>query len=138
MNGWLVEEDDEEEKVDEMRMMLRLFTPMRRLIPSTDHLLIRIKRSGPLGCNMEVLRSKVKTLDKQMYDRVREHLPNEMRYQEVLYDPATNPDLRIRPDDPYMIDRDATTTSARDDGDDHNASRDPQPSDPRGSPRDSQ
>ncbi|GJW31706.1 putative reverse transcriptase domain-containing protein [Tanacetum coccineum] len=27
-------------------------------------------RSGPLVCNMEVLRSKVKTLDKQMYDRV--------------------------------------------------------------------
>ncbi|GJV87000.1 hypothetical protein Tco_1530938 [Tanacetum coccineum] len=30
---------------------------------------VTISRHGPLGCNMEILRSKVKTLDKQMYDR---------------------------------------------------------------------
>ncbi|GJY36973.1 hypothetical protein Tco_0422351 [Tanacetum coccineum] len=29
----------------------------------------RVSRSSPLGCNMETLRSKVKTLDKQMYDK---------------------------------------------------------------------
>ncbi|GJY12511.1 hypothetical protein Tco_0381820 [Tanacetum coccineum] len=70
--------------------------------------------------------------------RVKEHLPHEMRYQEVPYDPAADPALRIRPDDPYVTARDAATTSARDDGDDAAALRDPQPSELCGSPRDSQ
>ncbi|GJV87001.1 hypothetical protein Tco_1530939 [Tanacetum coccineum] len=61
-----------------------------------------------------------------------------MHYQEVPYDPAVDHALMIRPDDPYVTVRDAAITSARDDGDDAAATRDPQPSEPRGSPRDSQ
>ncbi|GKF87507.1 hypothetical protein Tco_0258384 [Tanacetum coccineum] len=47
------------------------------------------------------------------------------------YDPAADPALRIRPDGPYVTARDAATTSAKDDGDDVAAPRDPHHSDPR-------
>ncbi|GKC13172.1 hypothetical protein Tco_1009954, partial [Tanacetum coccineum] len=56
----------------------------------------------------------------------------------VPYDPTTDPALRIHPDDPYVSARDAATYSAKDDGDDTVAPRDPQPFEPRGSPCDAQ
>ncbi|GJU98132.1 hypothetical protein Tco_1327403 [Tanacetum coccineum] len=124
----------------------------------------RVSRSGPLGCNMETLRSKVKTLDKQMYDRkekdiraenseLREMLRSAQaradyhhetfefyRYRSarIPYDPAADPARMIRSADPYVIARDAATTYARYDGDDADTPRDQQLSEPYGSPRDSQ
>nr|GEV22837.1 hypothetical protein [Tanacetum cinerariifolium] len=177
MNGWLLEDDDKEEEDDEIeddeidvimiRMMLREGSTAKTV--SADN--CRFSRPGSLGCNMKTLRSKVKTLDKQIYDRytieskmvkrinqsdlhmnafdydlstmdsaltehilnhskmfrVRDHLPHQMHYQEIPYDPAIDPALMIRLDNPYVTTRYAATTSARDDGDDAAAPRDPQP-----------
>ncbi|GJS68966.1 putative reverse transcriptase domain-containing protein [Tanacetum coccineum] len=67
------------------------------------------------GKNMDALHSKVKTLARQMKDRVdfeefqddaesgiREHLPQERQYQEVPHDPSIDPTLLICSDDPYV------------------------------------
>ncbi|GKE93185.1 hypothetical protein Tco_1574280 [Tanacetum coccineum] len=60
------------------------------------------------------------------------------RLARVPYDPFTDPTLRPRSDDPYVIVRDAAADPARDDDDNLVAPRDPQPLQPRGSPRDPQ
>ncbi|GJS31807.1 putative reverse transcriptase domain-containing protein [Tanacetum coccineum] len=56
------------------------------------------------------------------------------RLARVSYDPSTDPTLRPRSDDPYVMVRDVAADPARDDDDDSDAPRDPQPSQPRGSP----
>ncbi|GJZ89330.1 putative reverse transcriptase domain-containing protein [Tanacetum coccineum] len=170
---------------DEETMFTRATAPVTS---STLQPLPLIRQSGPLGCNMEVLRSKVKTLDKQMHDRYTTKskmlkrinqsdlrmngfdydlsaMDSELREKEediraenrelrqmlrsaqervdyycetyksvkkgsTPYDPAADPALRIRPDGPYVTARDAATTSAKDDGDDATAPRDPHHSDP--------
>ncbi|GJT77389.1 hypothetical protein Tco_1044114 [Tanacetum coccineum] len=66
---------------------------------------------------------------------IRKHLPRDEQYREVPYDPS-HPTLLIHSNDPYVMARDAAADLARDDDDDSTAPRDPQPSQPRGSPRD--
>ncbi|GJX29705.1 putative reverse transcriptase domain-containing protein [Tanacetum coccineum] len=43
---------------------------------------------------------------------MRSHLPQDMHYREVPYDPSTNPVVRARADDPYVMARDAATVPA--------------------------
>nr|GEU73074.1 putative reverse transcriptase domain-containing protein [Tanacetum cinerariifolium] len=133
--------------LDEENVFARVITPVTSSTLQTLPL---------IRCNMEVLRSKgdrrmngfdydLSARDSELKEQilnhskmvVREHLPHEMHYHEIPYDLAANPARKIRLDDPYVTARDATTTSARDDGDDVATQRDPQPSKPRGSPRDS-
>nr|GEX89956.1 hypothetical protein [Tanacetum cinerariifolium] len=205
MNGWLVEDDDEEEKVDEMNVdndeddaevvhPYEEVNPLNRPPPDSDKEAVFARATAHVtsftlqpinqgdhrmngfdfdlsamdsGLREQILNHSkmvqlVEGLSKQFQDcgkeeviqaenrKLREMLRSAQAradyYHEtsefyrdcsarVPYDPAANHALRIRPDDPYMIDRDVATTSARDDGD--AASRDPQPSEPRGSPRDS-
>nr|GEV36190.1 reverse transcriptase domain-containing protein [Tanacetum cinerariifolium] len=102
-NGWIEEDYEEEMEAEEdveeeigvevmmMKMMLRSFTPMRRLIPSIGHHLAPRQRSkgegssatvfnpalcgvyppGPMVNDPNTLYSRVKTLTKQMWDRYR-------------------------------------------------------------------
>ncbi|GKE26359.1 hypothetical protein Tco_1441743, partial [Tanacetum coccineum] len=109
----------------------------------------------PAGKNLDTLYSKVKTLARQMKDRFDiERVDSEefqddaeralyyretaeyhrYRFARVPYDPSTDPSLLLRSDDPYVMARDAVADPARDDDDDSAAPKDPQPSQPHGSP----
>ncbi|GKF73371.1 hypothetical protein Tco_0219703 [Tanacetum coccineum] len=108
-----------------------------------------------LGCdNVEIDRtvrkvmsnlSGVKELVKGLSDRFDEYERNRKDfYQEFVRKPPAEPFARstpaLRPDDPYVVARDAaaTATTPDSDDDDDTTSMDSQPYEPRGSPRDSQ
>ncbi|GKE82558.1 hypothetical protein Tco_1552558, partial [Tanacetum coccineum] len=72
---------------------------------------------------------------------VQRYLPPHLHYQEAPYVPPTAlvvPVAHDDPRDPYVVACDATPVPTTYDDDDTTVSRDPQPSKPRRSPRDSQ
>nr|GEZ62504.1 hypothetical protein [Tanacetum cinerariifolium] len=88
---------------------------------------------GPMCLDLKSVHMGVKRLSKQMHDR--ERIPNILRFQE---EPSIYTAPVPRPDDPYVMVRDAFMGTRGDEDVDTNAPRDTQPSKPRGSLRDSQ
>ncbi|GJZ50898.1 hypothetical protein Tco_0605413, partial [Tanacetum coccineum] len=86
---------------------------------------------GLMGCNLENVHRGVTRLDRQMFDRGR--IPAELQFQE---EPPIHHAFAPRVDETYAMIWDAAIAAREDDDDDITASRDSQPSEPRGSPRD--
>ncbi|GJU75393.1 hypothetical protein Tco_1272463 [Tanacetum coccineum] len=113
---------------------------------NTNH--CKVSAPRPLGRNCDTLHSKLdSTLREQILSRSKmEQLVTDLSRQfqeikeefaQVPYDPAIDPAMRARSDDPYVMARDAATNPARD-VDDSADPNDPQPSEPCGSPCDPQ
>nr|GEZ52069.1 hypothetical protein [Tanacetum cinerariifolium] len=68
--------------------------------------LSKVYPPGPMINDPVALYARVKTLTKQMWDRVRNRLPLKRRYRERPYVPSTNTTSRPRCDDPYVMVRD--------------------------------
>nr|GEV27554.1 putative reverse transcriptase domain-containing protein [Tanacetum cinerariifolium] len=142
INGWLIEDDDEQEEVEEMddeemddeEMEVDddddsdeeyEFVPPS--IPVVDANLEPIPPIVQFGGNFHVGESS--STRALLAGNGWVHAP------EAPSECPTGPTFVPRSDDPYAIIRDAATATARgDDGDDITASRDPQPSEPHGSP----
>nr|GEV18865.1 hypothetical protein [Tanacetum cinerariifolium] len=93
---------------------------------------IKVRTSSFIGCNLEGVRMVVIRLDKQMLNRPGSgEIPVELRFVEEspIYTVSTPP-----ADDAYAMVRDADMAAREDDDDDITAPRDPQPSEPCGSP----
>ncbi|GJY26967.1 putative reverse transcriptase domain-containing protein [Tanacetum coccineum] len=69
---------------------------------------------------------------------VRERIPEGLRFQEEPSEPPIHLAFAPRSDDPYVIAKEAAIAARDDERDDTSAPMDSQPSEPRGSPRDSQ
>nr|GEW15149.1 hypothetical protein [Tanacetum cinerariifolium] len=104
---------------------------LRQLVADLGRHLQEIKENAARVENKK-LREMLKTAQENA-----EHLPQELHYREVPYDPAIDADMRARSDDPYVMALDAATVPARD-NDDLVALEYLQPSEPRGSPCDPQ
>nr|GEV80505.1 putative zinc finger, CCHC-type, retrotransposon Gag domain protein [Tanacetum cinerariifolium] len=166
MNGWLIEDDnkdveeyvegnkddeemevdeeDEDDGVDDNEDEAEVINAYKEFGhnfhvgegSSTGALLAgnnEVNAPGPIACNLESVRWVATRLDKQMFDRGR--MPAESRFEE---DPPIYTASTLRADDPYVMIRDAVMAAREDDDDDITAPRYPQPSEPHGSPHDSQ
>ncbi|GJT44919.1 hypothetical protein Tco_0953634 [Tanacetum coccineum] len=109
---------------------------------------------GPKASDLESVHRRTNKLEKQMFDRYKterkmakkfkedEFRMNRHEYDITALDTAEESPIYTasapRADDPYVMVRDAVMAAREDDDDDITAPRDPQPSEPRRSPCDSQ
>nr|GEX72371.1 hypothetical protein [Tanacetum cinerariifolium] len=114
----------------------------------------KVYAPGPMCCNLKSVHMGVMKLSKQMHDRYRteKNMAKKLRQDELhmngqefdirTLDSAEEPFIYTAPvprvDDPYVMVRDAAIDTQGDEDVDTDAPWDTQPSEPRGSPRDSQ
>ncbi|GJR99589.1 hypothetical protein Tco_0316098 [Tanacetum coccineum] len=119
-----------------LREEIKCRSKMEQLVTDLSRQIQELKKEDAWVENKE-LREMLKTAQEraEYYRESDEYYRH--RLARIPYDPVTDPTMRARSDDPYVMARDAATVPARDD-DDSVPPENPQPSEPRGSPRDPQ